>query len=106
MLIKNRNEAQAQSDIPDYAKNHSNYQILLKRDSGISIFYEFLMNKAHLRIMKMTGDYGSFSSLDYSRVEIAVDARRGGRSCGHPPQVRHNEADAVRSARPKGKKRR
>ncbi len=30
----------AQSDIPDYAKNHSNYQRLLKKDSGIGIFYE------------------------------------------------------------------
>lgn len=49
------------------------------------------------------------SKVDYSRVEAAVDARRGGCNCGFPPsqstsQTRHNEADAVTWARPKGKK--
>ncbi|MBN1225328.1 MAG: hypothetical protein JXB23_18915, partial [Candidatus Aminicenantes bacterium] len=44
------------------------------------------------------------SSLDYSRVEIAVEARHKGCSCGCPPQILCNEADAVRSARPMGKK--
>jgi hypothetical protein len=42
-------------------------------------------------------------NLIYSRIEVAADARRGGRSCGCPPQVLHNEADAVRSVRLKGK---
>jgi hypothetical protein len=42
-------------------------------------------------------------NLIYSRIEIAADARRGGRSCGCPPQVLHNKADAVRSIRLKGK---
>ncbi len=50
MLIKNRNEAQAQSDIPDYAKNHSTYQMLLKRDGGISIFYELFRVKTILLV--------------------------------------------------------
>jgi hypothetical protein len=39
----------------------------------------------------------------YSRIEVAADARRGGRSCGCPPQILHNKADAVRSIRLKGK---
>jgi hypothetical protein len=43
-------------------------------------------------------------SLDYSRVEVAADARHRVRSCGPSPQVPCNEADAVRSARLKGKK--
>jgi hypothetical protein len=43
------------------------------------------------------------SSLIYSRIEVAAAARRGGRSCGCPPQVLHNKADAVRSVRVKGK---
>jgi hypothetical protein len=38
-----------------------------------------------------------------ARIEVAADARRGGRSCGCPPQVLHNKADAVRSVRLKGK---
>ena len=41
-------------------------------------------------------------NLDYSRVEVAVAARRDGCSCGTSPQVHHNKADAVRSARPCG----
>ncbi len=41
-------------------------------------------------------------SLDYSRVEVAAAARRDGCSCGTSPQVHHNKADAVRSARPEG----
>jgi len=44
-----------------------------------------------------------FLNLDYSRVEVAVDARHRVCSCGRPPQMPCNEADAVRSARPKGK---
>jgi len=40
----------------------------------------------------------------YSRVEVAVDARHRVRSCGPSPQVPCNEVDAVRSARPEGKK--
>jgi hypothetical protein len=39
----------------------------------------------------------SIKDLIYSRIEVAADARRGGRSCGCPPQVLHNKADAVRS---------
>jgi hypothetical protein len=42
------------------------------------------------------------TNLDYSRVEVAVAARRDGCSCGTSPQVHHNKADAVRSARPEG----
>ncbi|GAG68875.1 unnamed protein product, partial [marine sediment metagenome] len=41
---------------------------------------------------------------DYSRVEVAVDARHNGCSCDPSPQIHCNEADEVRSARPKGKK--
>jgi len=37
--------------------------------------------------------------LDYSRVEIAVDARRKGCSCSCLPQILCNEADAAKSAR-------
>ena len=37
--------------------------------------------------------------LDYSRVEVAADERHRVCSCGRPPQMRCNEADAVRSAR-------
>jgi hypothetical protein len=44
-----------------------------------------------------------FFNLIDSRIEVAADARRGGRSCGCPPQVLHNKADAVRSIRLKGK---
>ncbi len=72
-------------------KGHENYQIFKDKTihfDDAEVVREILAN------------------LDYSRVEIAVDARRGGRSCSHPPQARHNEADAVRSARPKGKKHR
>jgi hypothetical protein len=42
---------------------------------------------------------GKMVNLDYSRVEVAVAARRGGRSCGCPPLVLHNKAGAARSAR-------
>ena len=41
-------------------------------------------------------------NLDYSRVEVAAASRRDGCSCGTLPQVHHNKADAVRSARPCG----
>jgi hypothetical protein len=44
--------------------------------------------------------------LDYSQTEVAVDERRDLCSCGGPLQMGHNETDAVRSVRPKGKKRR
>ena len=43
-------------------------------------------------------------NLDYSRTEVAADARRDPCSCGSLPQMGHNKADAVRSVRPKGKK--
>jgi hypothetical protein len=43
------------------------------------------------------------NSLIDSRIEVAAETRRGGRSCGCPPQVLHNKADAVRSFRLKGK---
>ena len=43
-------------------------------------------------------------NLNYSRAEVAVDARPRVRSCGPSPQVPCNVADAVRSARLKGKK--
>ncbi len=39
----------------------------------------------------------------YSRVEVAADARHKVYSCGSPPQMPCNEADAVRSARLKSK---
>jgi len=42
------------------------------------------------------------TNLDYSRVEVAADARRGSWSCGLPPRMGRNKADVVRSARPKG----
>jgi len=42
--------------------------------------------------------------VDHSRVEVAADARRGSWSCGFPPRMGRNEADAVRSARPKGRR--
>ena len=42
--------------------------------------------------------------LDYSRVEVAADARHRVRSCGPSPRVPCNKADAVRSARLYGKK--
>ena len=44
------------------------------------------------------------TNLNYSGVEVAADARHRVRSCGLSPQVPCNEADAVRSARPEGKK--
>jgi len=43
-------------------------------------------------------------ALDYSRVEVAADTRHSARCCGRPPLLRCNEVDAVRSARPKGKR--
>jgi len=43
-------------------------------------------------------------SLDYLRVEVAAYARHRVGSCGRPPQMPYNEADAVISARLKGKK--
>ncbi len=46
----------------------------------------------------------SMLNLDYSRVEIAAAARHRSCSRGLPPQTACNEADAVRSARLKGKK--
>ncbi len=42
-------------------------------------------------------------NLDYSRIEFAADARHRVCGCGSSPQVPCNEADAVKSARPKGK---
>ncbi len=42
-------------------------------------------------------------SLDYSRIEFAADARHRVCGCGSPPQIPCNEADAVKSARLKGK---
>jgi hypothetical protein len=42
--------------------------------------------------------------LDYSQAEVAADARHRVRSCGPPPRVPCNEADAVRSACLYGKK--
>jgi len=42
--------------------------------------------------------------MSYSRVEVAVDARHSARCCGRPPRLRCNKVDAVRSARPKGKR--
>ena len=39
-----------------------------------------------------------------SRVEVAVDTRRRGWSCGPSPRIRCNEVNAARSARLKGKK--
>ena len=42
-------------------------------------------------------------NLDYSRIEFAADARHRVCGCGSPPQMPCNEADAVKSARPKGK---
>ncbi|NOR21952.1 MAG: hypothetical protein GQ476_04610 [Candidatus Aminicenantes bacterium] len=42
-------------------------------------------------------------SLDYSRIEFAADARHRVCGCGSSPQMPCNEADAVKSARPKGK---
>jgi len=47
--------------------------------------------------------YTKFINLDYSRIEFAVDARHRVCGCGSPPQMPCNEADAVKSARPKGK---
>jgi len=41
--------------------------------------------------------------VGHSRVKLAADARRKGYSCGISPQILYNAADAVRSARPKGK---
>jgi len=40
--------------------------------------------------------------LEYSRVEMAADARHGPWSCTHVLRMGRNAADAVRSARPKG----
>ncbi len=45
----------------------------------------------------------TYNNLDYSRVEVTADARHRICSCGRPLQMHCNEADAVRSARPKGK---
>jgi len=42
--------------------------------------------------------------LDYSQAEVAADARHRVQSCGPPPRVPCNEADAVRSACLYGKK--
>jgi hypothetical protein len=43
------------------------------------------------------------TNLDYSRIEFAADARHRVCGCGSPLQMPCNEADAVKSARPKGK---
>jgi hypothetical protein len=42
--------------------------------------------------------------VDYSRVEVAVDARHRVQSCDTSPRVPCNKADAVRSTRLNGKK--
>jgi len=42
--------------------------------------------------------------VDYSRVEIAVDARRRVWSCGLPLRMPCNKADMARSARSKSNK--
>ncbi len=46
---------------------------------------------------------GKYPNLDYSRVEVAVEARRKGCSCSYLPQILCNEEYTVRSARLKGK---
>jgi len=50
-----------------------------------------------------TNHLPELTSLDYSRIEFAADARHRVCGCGSPPQMLCNEADAVKSARPKGK---
>ncbi len=47
--------------------------------------------------------YGVTINLDYSRIEFAADARHRVCGCGSPLQMPCNEADVVKSARPKGK---
>ncbi|NOR21922.1 MAG: hypothetical protein GQ476_04460 [Candidatus Aminicenantes bacterium] len=42
-------------------------------------------------------------NLDYSRIEFAADARHRVCGCGSSLQMPCNEANAVKSVRPKGK---
>ena len=58
-----------------------------------------LIGKSCIYIMRDYLENVSSIDLDYSRAEIGVDVRHGGRSCGIPPQVRHNATDAPRWAR-------
>jgi hypothetical protein len=63
----------------------------------------FIFNEGVKQDKTLLHLYAILDNLTNSRIEVAADARRGGRSCGCPPQVLHNKADAVRSIRLKGK---
>jgi len=63
-------------------------------------FYRTTVNEVRIRKLEF---HGMLINLDYSRIEFAADARHRVCSCGSPPQMLCNEADAVKSARPKGK---
>jgi len=70
--------------------------LFIKRISSLKSL--FLTKKNQNLILK------SLNYLDYSRAEVASDARHRVRSCGPSPQVSCNEADGVSSARLNGKK--
>ena len=48
--------------------------------------------------MKIFTGIEKYTNLDYSRVEVAVDARHKGCSCSYLPQILCNETYTVRSA--------
>ncbi len=54
-------------------------------------------------VLKALGFLKEFIGLDYSRIEFAADEKHRVCGCGSPLQMPCNEADAVKSARPKGK---
>jgi len=63
-----------------------------------------LYKKQQKIILTATFFMNSTGNLDYSRVEVAADARRRGWSCGISLRIRCNKADAGRSARSESKK--
>jgi len=69
-----------------------------KKIQNLFGFFLFLPHDKPLAIIAQR-----FPSLDYSRIEFAADARHRVCGCGPPLQMPCNEADAVKSARPKSK---
>ena len=75
-------------------------QIILSIIRALDMFYVSLCSKGNIIVSNTIITI----NLDYSRFEVAADARHRVRSCGRPLQVPCNKADAARSARPKGRK--
>ncbi len=78
------------------------------RKSSLSPFFTKAIKKLKVFLIKdklsnCVMDRRKKFNLDYSRIEFAADARHRVCGCGSSLQMPCNEADAVKSVRPKGK---